>query len=84
MVISSSPSSTGTSRTRVSDTHTSHRSDQQEFCQLLSYKDVVDLEATLMDWENFYNFTRPHGAFGGKTPYEALRVRLSLTNQMSR
>jgi hypothetical protein len=54
----------------------SHRSDQQEFYQLLSYKDDVDLEAKLAEWENFYNFNRPHGAFNGKTPYEALRERL--------
>jgi len=54
----------------------SHRSDQQEFYQLLSYKDDVDLEAKLDEWERFYNFARPHGAFGGKTPYEALRERL--------
>ncbi len=54
----------------------SHRSDQQEFYQLLSYKDDVDLEAKLAEWENFYNFNRPHGTFNGKTPYEALRERL--------
>lgn len=54
----------------------SHRSDQQEFYQLLSYKGDVDLEAKLSEWENFYNFNRPHGAFNGKTPYEALRERL--------
>ena len=54
----------------------SHRSDQQEFYQLLSYKDDVDLEAKLDEWERFYNFARPHGAFNGKTPYEALRERL--------
>jgi transposase InsO family protein len=54
----------------------SHRSDQQEFYQLLSYKGDVDLEAKLTEWENFYNFNRPHGAFNGKTPYEALRERL--------
>ena len=23
-----------------------------------------------MDWEEFYNFIRQHGAFEGKTPYE--------------
>jgi len=62
----------------------SHRSDQQEFYQLLSYKDDVDLEAKLMEWENFYNFARPHGAFNGKTPYEALRERLLSTNLVSR
>jgi len=33
-----------------------------------SDKDDVDLETKLMDWENFYNFARPHGAFDGKTP----------------
>lgn len=54
----------------------SHRSDQQEFYQLLSYKDDVDLEAKLSEWKNFYNFNRPHGAFNGKTPYETLRERL--------
>ena len=52
------------------------RSDQQEFYQLLSYKGDVDLVAKLSEWENFYNFNRPHGAFNGKTPYEALRERL--------
>ena len=54
----------------------SHRSDQQEFYQLLTYKDDVDLEAKLDEWERFYNFSRPHGAFKGKTPYEALREKL--------
>jgi transposase InsO family protein len=54
----------------------SHRSDEQEFYQLLTYKDDVDLEAKLAEWERFYNFSRPHGAFNGKTPYEALRERL--------
>ena len=54
----------------------SHRSDQQEFYQLLSYKGDVDLEAKLNEWERFYNFARPHGAFKGKTPYEALREKL--------
>jgi transposase InsO family protein len=54
----------------------SHRSDQQEFYQLLTYKGDVDLEERLDEWERFYNFHRPHGAFKGKTPYEALRERL--------
>jgi len=54
----------------------SHRSDQQEFYQLLSYKGDVDLEAKLDEWERFYNFARPHGAHDGKTPYEALRDKL--------
>ena len=54
----------------------SHRSDQEEFYQLLSYKDDIDLETKLTEWEIFYNFNRPHGAFNGKTPYEALREKL--------
>ncbi len=44
-----------------------------EFYQLLSYRGDVDLEKKLAEWERFYNFDRPHGAFGGRTPYEALR-----------
>jgi transposase InsO family protein len=54
----------------------SHRSDQQEFYQLLSYKGDFDLEAKLDEWERFYNFARPHGAHNGQTPYEALRDKL--------
>ena len=54
----------------------SHRSDQEEFYHLLSYKDDIDLEARLDEWKQFYNFNRPHGAFNGKTLYEALRERL--------
>ena len=54
----------------------SHRTDQQEFYQLLSYKGDVDLAQRLTEWENFYNYHRPHGAFAGMTPYEALRERL--------
>ena len=54
----------------------SHRTDQQELYQLLSYKGDVDLEHRLAEWEHFYNYHRPHGAFAGRTPYEALRERL--------
>ena len=51
----------------------SHRTDQEEFYQLLTYTDDVDLNKKLTEWEQFYNFDRPHGAFNGNTPYEALR-----------
>jgi transposase InsO family protein len=54
----------------------SHRSDQEEFYQLLTYTDDVDLNQKLAEWENFYNYSRPHGAFDGKTPYEAMRMLL--------
>ena len=54
----------------------SHRTDQQEFYQLLTYKGDVDLEQRLAQWERFDNYDRPHSAFAGKTPYEALREKL--------
>jgi transposase InsO family protein len=54
----------------------SHSTDQQEFYQLLSYKDDVDLEAKLMEWETFYNCYRPHASLKGKTPYEILLEKL--------
>ena len=57
--------------------------DEQEFYQLLSYKGDLDLEARLDEWEKFYNFHRPHGAFNGKTPYEALREKLKQPVSMS-
>jgi transposase InsO family protein len=51
----------------------SHRTDQEEFYQLLTYKDDVDLERKLAAWEKFYNYDRLHGAFNGRSPYEVLR-----------
>ena len=51
--------------------------DKDEFYQFLAYKDDVDLEEKLAAWERFYNFDRPDGAHCGKTPYEALREKLS-------
>jgi len=29
----------------------------------------------LQEWEDFYNFDRPHGGLGGQTPYERLRQK---------
>ena len=54
----------------------SHRTDQEEFYQLLTYTDDVDLNKKLAEWERFYNLDRPHGSFKGKTPYEALKCSL--------
>jgi transposase InsO family protein len=55
----------------------SHRIDQEEFYQLLTYVDDVDLNKKLESWEKFYNFDRPHGTFEGRTPYERLRSLLT-------
>ncbi len=54
----------------------SHRTDKEEFYQLLTYRDDLDLAKKLAAWECFYNYDRPHGAHSGKTPYEVLREKL--------
>ena len=55
----------------------SHRTDKDEFYQLLTYKGDVDLEKKLEVWERFYNYDRSHGAHRGETTYEVLREKLS-------
>lgn len=55
----------------------SHRTDQTEFYQLLTYTDDVDLNAKLEAWENFYNYDRPHISLEGKTPYEVMKSLLT-------
>ena len=56
----------------------SHRTDKQEFYQLLDYKGDVDLSVKLSEWERFYNLHRPHSAHNGKTPYEMLKTKLDI------
>jgi len=56
----------------------SHRIDSEEFYRLLDgvVIDDSDLFADkLREWEDFYNFHRPHGGLGGQTPYERLRQK---------
>lgn len=54
----------------------SHRVDAQEFYQLLDKDGITDnihlFNEKLREWENYYNFDRPHGALDGQTPYERL------------
>jgi transposase InsO family protein len=33
------------------------------------------LSERLHEWEDFYNFSRPHGGLGGQTPYARLRQK---------
>lgn len=56
----------------------SRRTDKEEFYQLLTYTGDVDLNVKLEEWQNFYNYHRPHSAPAGKTPYETLREKLNL------
>jgi transposase InsO family protein len=53
-----------------------HRTDQEEFYQLLTYKDDVNLGQKLIAWENFYNFDRPHQSHERKTLYEVMKGML--------
>jgi transposase InsO family protein len=36
----------------------------------------VDLSKKLEEWERYYNYNRPHGAFQGRTPYKVLKALL--------
>ncbi len=50
--------------------------DTQEFYQLLDKggirEDIHLYNDKLREWEDYYNFNRPHGGLGGQTPYERL------------
>ena len=54
----------------------SHLTDKREFYQLLDYEDDVNLCQKLAQWEDYYNFLRPHAAHEGRTPYEKLKQRM--------
>ena len=60
----------------------SHRIDNEEFYRMLEGVVIDDtglFNEKLQEWEDFYNFHRPHGALGGQTPYERLRQRSGIT-----
>ena len=54
----------------------SHRIDDEEFYQVLEDSAVREsihlFNKKLREWEDYYNFDRPHGALDGQTPYERL------------
>ena len=58
----------------------SHRIDDQEFYQLLDKDgittDIHLFNEKLREWENYYNYHRPHGALDGQTPYERLLAKM--------
>jgi transposase InsO family protein len=56
----------------------SHRIDAEEFYRMLKGIVIDDTELfndRLQEWEDFYNYNRPHGGLAGQTPYERLRQK---------
>jgi transposase InsO family protein len=56
----------------------SHRIDSDEFYKLLEGEVLDDTRLfaeRLQQWEDHYNYDRPHGALGGQTPYERLKQK---------
>lgn len=56
----------------------SHRIDAEEFYRMLDGVVIDDTNLfndNLQEWEDFYNFHRPHGGLNGQTPYERLRQK---------
>ena len=55
-----------------------HRIDEEESYRMLDGVVIDDTKLfneKLQEWEDFYNFNRPHGALDGQTPYERLRQK---------
>ena len=56
----------------------SHRIDAEEFYRMLDGVVIDDAHVfnnKLQEWEDYYNYDRPHGALAGQTPYERLRQK---------
>jgi transposase InsO family protein len=58
----------------------SHRTDQEEFYNLNTFKDEKDLKDKVAKWENEYNFDRPHMGLKGLTPGEKMN-KIKSTNK---
>ena len=58
----------------------SHRIDAEEFYRLLEGVTIDDTDMfndRLREWEDYYNFERPHSGLDGQTPYERLKQKTS-------
>lgn len=56
----------------------SHRIDAEEFYRMLDGVVIDDANVfndKLQEWEDFYNFSRPHGGLDGQTPHERLKQK---------
>jgi len=62
----------------------SHRIDAEEFYRMLDGVVIDDAKVfndKLQEWEDFYNYHRPHGSLGGQTPYERLKQKTEAPGQ---
>ncbi|MFD2414843.1 IS481 family transposase [Amycolatopsis pigmentata] len=60
----------------------SHRIDAEEFYRLLDgvvIDDINIFNARLKEWQDYYNYDRPHGGLDGQTPCERLRQKTQAT-----
>lgn len=48
----------------------SQKTDLEEFYAITDLSDFENLRGSLAEWQFFYNWKRPHGSLGGKTPSE--------------
>ena len=58
---------------------------EEEFYRMLNgvVIDGTDLfNEKLQEWEDFYNFNRPHGGLDGQTPYERLKAKTTENPQV--
>jgi transposase InsO family protein len=57
----------------------SHRVDDQEFYQLIDQDGISDdihlFNQKLREWEDYYNYHRPHRALEGQIPFERLMAK---------
>lgn len=56
----------------------SRRIDAEEFYRMLEGVVIDDAQVfndKLREWEDYYNYHRPHGGLGGQTPYERLKQK---------
>ena len=69
-----------TSRTARSSAATA--SDAEKFYRQLKGVLIDDAQLfndRLQEWQDFYNYHRPHGSLGGQTPYERLLQKTTTT-----
>ncbi|GIH05709.1 IS481 family transposase [Rhizocola hellebori] len=63
----------------------SHRIDEEEFYRLLEGVVIDDAKVfnnKLQEWEDYYNYHRPHGGLDGQTPYERLKQKTTKSLQV--